>query len=169
MQCAAVCCSVLQCASVCSSVLQCLVVCCSDQNYRNIQDYIHPSRQSTTHGAALSPIRFSAHCNILQHTATHTATHYTILHLTALHCTPMQHTATHCNSPQHTATHCNTPHYTATYCNTSTCESEQNRLSVPVVASDESHSAASQLQQAHDSSSPAPSRCEHHSKVSDSL
>jgi len=75
LQCAAVCRILLQCASVFFSVLQCLVMCCSDQNDPNVQDYIHPSRQSTTHGAALSPIRCSAHCNILQHTAPHTATH----------------------------------------------------------------------------------------------
>ena len=89
-----------------------------------------------------------AHCNTLQHTATHcnnqgrilkvrhscasnsppdsdevhilqhAATHCNTLQHTATHCSTLQHTATHCNTLQHTATHCNTLQHATTHCNT---------------------------------------------------
>jgi len=77
---------------------------------------------------------------VLQHTATHAATHCKTLQHTATHWQTLceepglledddkgrialQHTATHCNTLQHTATPiftCNTLQHTATHCNTST-------------------------------------------------
>jgi len=55
----------------------------------------------------------TAHCNTLQHTATHCRT---LGQHTATHCNTLQHTATHCRTlGQHTATHCNTLQHTATH------------------------------------------------------
>ena len=69
----------------------------------------------------------AAHCNTLQHTATH----FIALQHMATHCNTLQHAATHlevlmmirgthnlCNTLQHTATHCNTLQHTATHSNT---------------------------------------------------
>jgi len=58
------------------------------------------------------------HCNILQHRATDH--HLGVIECTltiVAHCNTLQHTATHCNTLQHTATHCNTLQHTATHCN----------------------------------------------------
>ena len=88
----------------------------------------------------------AAHCNTLQHAATHSHVKYawvmscTICDMTlhaAAHCNTLQHTATHCNTQPcqicmsdvmyewvicdmtlHTATHCNALQRTATHCNT---------------------------------------------------
>jgi len=67
-------------------------------------------------------IRHVAHCNTLQHTATHCLSQVCI----NVSCRTLQHTATHCLSQvcinvsrrtlQHTATHCNTLQHTATHC-----------------------------------------------------
>ena len=50
-----------------------------------------------------------AHCNTLQHFATHFNTSFNTLQHTATHfnthCNTLQHTATHCNTLQHTSTH----------------------------------------------------------------
>ena len=54
----------------------------------------------------------AAHCNALQHTATHCNTQHA-----ATHCNTLQHTATHCNTLQRTATR-NTLQHTATHCST---------------------------------------------------
>jgi len=61
-----------------------------------------------------------AHCNTLQHTLQHTATHCNTLQHNATHCNTLQQTATHygtlaphCTTLQHTATHCNTLQHTA--------------------------------------------------------
>ena len=49
----------------------------------------------------------TAHCNTLQHVATHcNMLHAKCRHARTLHI--LQHTATHCNKLKHTATHCNT-------------------------------------------------------------
>jgi len=64
-----------------------------------------------------------AHCNTLQHTATHCSTlqravtHCNTLQHTATHCSTLQRAVTHCNTLQHTATHCNTLQHTAVHCN----------------------------------------------------
>jgi len=64
----------------------------------------------------------AARCSSLQHTATHTTTHYTSTSLIAItratHCNTLQYTAKYCNTLQHAATHCNTLHHPATHSNT---------------------------------------------------
>ena len=156
MQCVAVCCSVLQCVAVCCSVLQCVAVPSSQTTGMSLTP---PFFLSLSLSLCLSlclclslslsryPIIYyddtatlqlteitAAHCNTLQHTATHdtlsyihyddtatlqhTATHYSTLQHTATHCNTLQHTATHCNTLQHTVTHYRTLQHTATHCNT---------------------------------------------------
>ena len=66
-------------------------------------------------------------CNTLWHSATYCCT----LQHTNAHCNTLQHTATHMSlflEYQHTATHCNTLQHTATHCNTlqHTCRSFSN-------------------------------------------
>jgi len=121
------CCSVLQCVAVCCSVLQYVAwfICMCDMSHFRV----------CIHVCVVRPTFQSAHCNTLQHTATHWNTHASLIYVwydrhfklqhTAIHCDTLQHIATHCNthlyvirSTLQPATHCNTLQHTATHRNT---------------------------------------------------
>ena len=79
------------------------------------------------------------HCNTLQRTMQHTATHCNTLQHTAthcdlmmgLHCNMLQHAASRCNTLQQTATCSNTPQHAATRCNTLIHEDRANLVHAP--------------------------------------
>ena len=152
LQCVAACCIMLQCVAACCSVLQRVAACCRHKiklshmyewvtsrmnksceiygwvmsniklTYKQNKTTQNQKRQSRTIQWAL---HIATHCNALQRTLQHTATHRNTLQHTAtselntlLYTATLQHTATQCNTLQHTATHCNALQYTAMHNNT---------------------------------------------------
>jgi len=107
----AACCGVLQCVAVCCSALHCVAVYCTFRTNSSLQGML---------------ITFFEDRDLNQATGTNTHIHrysrtFTYIHaLEIAHCNILQHTATHCNTlQQHTAAHCNTlQQHTATQCNT---------------------------------------------------
>jgi len=95
------------------------------------ETYVYPNKRTAN---TKRDVFLVAHCNTLQHTATHRRSYMPhILQHTATQCNTLQHTATHCNTlqctathrrgctphtMQHTATHSNALQHTATHCNT---------------------------------------------------
>ena len=104
LQCFAVFYSVLQFVAICCNVLQCVAVCCSVSQCVGSHFNNEAAKVASVLWAVPTFLKYPAHCNTPQHTATH----YNTMQHTATHCNTLQHTATHCNTLQHNAPHCNT-------------------------------------------------------------
>jgi len=110
LQCTTVCCSVLQCVAVCCSVLQCVAVCCSvlqcvATHYICRAQLEFVREYCWVDSFVLEMMhRVAAHCNKVQHTATHWVDRFVLRKMYSV----LQHTGKHCMTLHDAATHCNT-------------------------------------------------------------
>jgi len=87
----------------------CVAACCSAMSLQHTAPHFTVTNRNTPQRSVCTTLHRTAphyntphHCNTLQHTATHTATHCNTLLLTAPHCTTLHHTMTQCTTLQHT-------------------------------------------------------------------